>query len=128
MKTFSSGDWLVSKIEKKPSTRKPVPPFTTSTLQQEANRKLRLSARETMRCAQGLYERGFITYMRTDSVHLSEQATRAARECVSSMYGKEYLSNSPRQFNSTARNAQEAHEAIRPVSYTHLTLPTIFAV
>ena len=67
-----------------------------------------------MRCAQGLYERGFITYMRTDSVHLSEQATRAARECVSSMYGKEYLSVSPRQFNSTARNAQEAHEAIRP--------------
>ncbi len=114
LKTFSSEDWLVSKIEKKPSTRKPVPPFTTSTLQQEANRKLRLSARETMRCAQGLYERGFITYMRTDSVHLSEQATRAARECVSSMYGKEYLSNSPRQFNSTARNAQEAHEAIRP--------------
>ena len=79
MNIFSSGDWLVSKIEKKPSTRKPVPPFTTSTLQQEANRKLRLSARETMRCAQGLYERGFITYMRTDSVHLSEQATRAAR-------------------------------------------------
>ncbi len=114
LKTFSSEDWLVSKIEKKPSIRKPVPPFTTSTLQQEANRKLRLSARETMRCAQGLYERGFITYMRTDSVHLSEQATRAARECVSSMYGKEYLSNSPRQFNSTARNAQEAHEAIRP--------------
>ena len=114
LKTFSSEDWLVSKIEKKPSTRKPVPPFTTSTLQQEANRKLRLSARETMRCAQGLYERGFITYMRTDSVHLSEQATRAARECVSSMYGKEYLSYSPRQFNSTARNTQEAHEAIRP--------------
>ncbi len=117
LKTFSSEDWLVSKIEKKPSTRKPVPPFTTSTLQQEANRKLRLSARETMRCAQGLYERGFITYMRTDSVHLSEQATRAARECVSSMYGKEYLSNSPRQFNSTARNAQEAHEAIIPEAF-----------
>jgi len=114
LKTFSSEDWLVSKIEKKPSTRKPVPPFTTSTLQQEAYRKLRLSARETMRCAQGLYERGFITYMRTDSVHLSEHAIGAARESVSSKYGKEYLSNSPRQFNSTARNAQEAHEAIRP--------------
>ena len=67
-----------------------------------------------MRCAQVLYEKGFITYMRTDSVHLSEQAIRAARECVNSKYGKEYLSSSARQFNSNARNAQEAHEAIRP--------------
>ena len=114
LKAFSDQEWKVSRIEKKPTTRKPVPPFTTSTLQQEANRKLRLSARETMRCAQGLYERGFITYMRTDSVHLSQQAIRAARACVSSKYGDEYLSNSPRQFNSNARNAQEAHEAIRP--------------
>ena len=114
LKSLSKEKWKVLKIEKKPTTRKPVPPFTTSTLQQEANRKLRLSARDTMRCAQGLYERGFITYMRTDSVHLSEQAIRAARECVSSKYGKEYLSNSVRQFNSNARNAQEAHEAIRP--------------
>ena len=114
LKAFSEKPWKVLKIEKKPSIRKPVPPFTTSTLQQEANRKLRLSARETMRCAQGLYERGFITYMRTDSVHLSEQAIRASRECVSSKYGNKYLSNSPRQFSSNARNAQEAHEAIRP--------------
>tara|TARA_Y100001968_G_scaffold327084_1_gene371429 strand:+ start:1793 stop:4381 length:2589 start_codon:yes stop_codon:yes gene_type:complete len=114
LKAFSEKPWKVSKIEKKPSIRRPVPPFTTSTLQQEANRKLRLSARETMRCAQGLYERGFITYMRTDSVHLSEQAIRASRECVSSKYGNKYLSNSPRQFSSNARNAQEAHEAIRP--------------
>jgi len=91
-----------------------VAPFTTSTLQQEANRKLRLSARETMRAAQGLYERGFITYMRTDSVHLSEQAISAARSCVSAKYGKEFLSPSPRQFSTKARNAQEAHEAIRP--------------
>ena len=114
LKAFSEESWKVFKVEKKPSTRKPVAPFTTSTLQQEANRKLRLSARETMRCAQGLYERGFITYMRTDSVHLSEQAIKAARNCVSLKYGKEYLSNLPRTFNSNARNAQEAHEAIRP--------------
>ena len=106
--------WRVATVEEKPTVRKPVPPFTTSTLQQESNRKLRLSARETMRAAQGLYERGFITYMRTDSVHLSEQAISAARSCVNSKYGKDYLSPSPRQFTTKARNAQEAHEAIRP--------------
>jgi DNA topoisomerase-1 len=106
--------WRVAAVEEKPTVRKPVAPFTTSTLQQEANRKLRLSARETMRTAQGLYERGFITYMRTDSVHLSEQAISAARSCVSAKYGKDYLSPSPRQFSTKARNAQEAHEAIRP--------------
>ncbi|WP_094559828.1 type I DNA topoisomerase [Synechococcus sp. 8F6] len=106
--------WTVAEVEEKPTVRKPVPPFTTSTLQQEANRKLRLSARETMRTAQGLYERGFITYMRTDSVHLSDQAINAARSCVGAKYGKDYLSPSPRQFSTKARNAQEAHEAIRP--------------
>ncbi|QNI99480.1 DNA topoisomerase I/ omega subunit [Synechococcus sp. A15-62] len=109
-----SSAWTVDAVEEKPTVRKPVPPFTTSTLQQEANRKLRLSARETMRCAQGLYERGFITYMRTDSVHLSDQAINASRNCVESLYGKEYLSKGPRQFSTKARNAQEAHEAIRP--------------
>tara|TARA_Y100001935_G_scaffold218158_1_gene190798 strand:+ start:1685 stop:4303 length:2619 start_codon:yes stop_codon:yes gene_type:complete len=107
-------DWKVSKIEEKPTIRRPVPPFTTSTLQQEANRKLRLSARDTMRCAQSLYERGFITYMRTDSVHLSQQAISASRDCVLTKYGKKYLSETPRQFSSKAINAQEAHEAIRP--------------
>ena len=112
--SLSKEVWRVDKIEQKPSIRRPVPPFTTSTLQQESNRKLRLSARETMRCAQGLYERGFITYMRTDSVHLSEQAINAARDCVQLKYGKEYLSDKPRQFSSKAINAQEAHEAIRP--------------
>ncbi len=106
--------WTVEKVEEKPTIRKPVPPFTTSTLQQEANRKLRLSARETMRCAQGLYERGFITYMRTDSVHLSDQAVNAARSCVGLLYGDTFLSKTPRQFTTKARNAQEAHEAIRP--------------
>jgi DNA topoisomerase-1 len=109
-----AGPWRVAAVEEKPTVRKPVAPFTTSTLQQEANRKLRLSARETMRTAQGLYERGFITYMRTDSVHLSEQAIGAARSCVEAKYGKDYLSPSPRQFSTKARNAQEAHEAIRP--------------
>ena len=106
--------WRVAAVEEKPTVRKPVAPFTTSTLQQEANRKLRLSARETMRTAQGLYERGFITYMRTDSVHLSDQAINAARSCVEAKYGKSFLSPSPRQFSTKARNAQEAHEAIRP--------------
>ena len=106
--------WEVNKIEKKPTTRRPVPPFTTSTLQQESNRKLRLSARETMRCAQGLYERGYITYMRTDSVHLSQQAIDASRQCVLKKYGSQYLSENPRQYNANAINAQEAHEAIRP--------------
>jgi DNA topoisomerase-1 len=114
VETVRSSPWLVEAVEEKPTVRKPVPPFTTSTLQQEANRKLRLSARETMRCAQGLYERGFITYMRTDSVHLSDQAISAARSCVESRYGKDYLSKAPRQFSTKSRNAQEAHEAIRP--------------
>ena len=114
LESISGMNWNVEKIEKKPTIRKPVPPFTTSTLQQEANRKLRLSARETMRCAQSLYERGFITYMRTDSVHLSQQAISASRDCVLTKYGKKYLSDSPRQFSSKAINVQEAHEAIRP--------------
>jgi DNA topoisomerase-1 len=110
----ATAPWRVAAVEEKPTVRKPVAPFTTSTLQQEANRKLRLSARETMRTAQGLYERGFITYMRTDSVHLSEQAIGAARSCVKAKYGQDYLSPAPRQFSTKARNAQEAHEAIRP--------------
>jgi DNA topoisomerase-1 len=113
--------WTVDAVEEKPTVRKPVPPFTTSTLQQESNRKLRLSARETMRCAQGLYERGFITYMRTDSVHLSDQAISASRSCVQSLYGKDYLSPGPRQFSTKARNAQEAHEAIRPAGESFRT-------
>ena len=116
-----SGPWRVAAVEEKPTVRKPVPPFTTSTLQQESNRKLRLSARETMRTAQGLYEKGFITYMRTDSVHLSDQAIQASRACVAERYGKEYLSPAPRQFSTKARNAQEAHEAIRPAGESFRT-------
>ncbi|MEG4087660.1 type I DNA topoisomerase [Microcoleus sp. POL10_C6] len=113
--------WTVTNLEERPVTRKPSPPFTTSTLQQEANRKLRLGARETMRIAQSLYERGFITYMRTDSVHLSEQALEAARSCVQELYGSEYLSPQPRKYTTKSKGAQEAHEAIRPAGSTFRT-------
>ncbi len=113
--------WTVAGLEERSATRKPSPPFTTSTLQQEANRKLSLSARDTMRTAQGLYERGFITYMRTDSVHLSQQAIAAARSCVQNMYGEDYLSPSPRQYSTKSKGAQEAHEAIRPAGGTFRT-------
>ncbi|MFN5513358.1 MAG: DNA topoisomerase, partial [Cyanobacteriota bacterium] len=102
--------------------RRPYPPFTTSTLQQEANRKLGLSARDTMRTAQKLYEEGFITYMRTDSVHLSEQAITAARQCIQQMYGAEYLSPKPKQYTTKSKGAQEAHEAIRPAG-TEFRIP-----
>jgi DNA topoisomerase-1 len=111
---LSDQQWTVKQVEERPTTRKPSPPFTTSTLQQESNRKLKISARDTMRTAQSLYENGYITYMRTDSVHLSEQAISAARNCVTEKYGKEYLSPKPRQYSTKSKGAQEAHEAIRP--------------
>jgi DNA topoisomerase I len=111
---LQSGRWEVTETEDKPTVRRPYPPFTTSTLQQEANRKLRLSARETMRVAQRLYEEGYITYMRTDSVHLSAQAIEAARKRIRKYYGENFLSPQPRQFTTRAKGAQEAHEAIRP--------------
>jgi len=113
--------WNVTEIEERPVTRKPAPPFTTSTLQQESNRKLRLSARDTMRIAQNLYEQGYITYMRTDSVHLSDQAIAAARSCVEKLYGQQYLSPQPRQYTTKSKGAQEAHEAIRPAGSTFRT-------
>lgn len=113
--------WTVSDLDERPVTRKPSPPFTTSTLQQESNRKLRLSARDTMRTAQSLYEQGYITYMRTDSVHLSSQAIQAARECVEKLYGKEFLSDKPRQYTTKSKGAQEAHEAIRPAGSSFRT-------
>jgi DNA topoisomerase-1 len=113
--------WSVSNLEERPVTRKPSPPFTTSTLQQEANRKLGLSARDTMRVAQNLYEQGYITYMRTDSVNLSQQAIAAARSCVEQMYGTQYLSPEPRQYTTKAKGAQEAHEAIRPAGSSFRT-------
>lgn len=113
--------WTVTGLEERASTRKPSPPFTTSTLQQESNRKLRLSARDTMRTAQSLYEQGYITYMRTDSVNLSQQAIAAARECVQNMYGSDYLSPEPRRYSTKSKGAQEAHEAIRPAGSTFRT-------
>ncbi|NJO60464.1 MAG: type I DNA topoisomerase [Richelia sp. RM2_1_2] len=113
--------WEVTNLEERPVTRKPAPPFTTSTLQQESNRKLRLSARDTMRVAQSLYEQGYITYMRTDSVHLSEQAITAARDCVQKLYGKEFLSPQIRQYTTKSKGAQEAHEAIRPAGSSFRT-------
>lgn len=113
--------WTVATAEEKPFTRRPAPPFITSTLQQEANRKLRLTARDAMRVAQKLYEEGFITYMRTDSVHLSKQALTAARECVERLYGDKYLPDRPRSY-ATSSSAQEAHEAIRPAG-SHFKTP-----
>ncbi len=113
--------WSVTDIEERPVTRKPSPPFTTSTLQQESNRKLRLSARDTMRVAQNLYEQGYITYMRTDSVHLSDQAIATARSSVEKLYGQQYLSPQPRQYTTKSKGAQEAHEAIRPAGSTFRT-------
>ncbi|MBD2520524.1 type I DNA topoisomerase [Nostoc sp. FACHB-973] len=118
---LSGKTWSVSDIEERPVTRKPAPPFTTSTLQQESNRKLRLSARDTMRIAQNLYEQGYITYMRTDSVHLSDQAIAAARSCVEKLYGQQYLSPQPRQYTTKSKGAQEAHEAIRPAGSSFRT-------
>ncbi len=104
----------VASVAEKPYTRRPSAPFTTSTLQQEASRKLRLSSRETMRAAQRLYEDGFITYMRTDSVTLSESALTAARAQARDLYGAEYVPDAPRRYAGKAKGAQEAHEAIRP--------------
>ncbi|WP_432757818.1 type I DNA topoisomerase [Saccharopolyspora erythraea] len=111
----------VSSVEEKPYTRKPYAPFMTSTLQQEASRKLRFSADRTMRTAQRLYENGYITYMRTDSTTLSETAITAARNQARDLYGDEYLSPQPRQYNRKVKNAQEAHEAIRPAGESFRT-------
>ena len=104
----------VTSVESKPSTRRPAAPFTTSTLQQEASRKLRMSAKQTMDTAQSLYQDGHITYMRTDSPTLSSQAISAARKQAAEMFGSELVADSPRVYTGKSKNAQEAHEAIRP--------------
>ena len=111
----------VASVEEKPYTRRPYPPFMTSTLQQEAGRKLRFSAERTMSIAQRLYENGYITYMRTDSTTLSESAINAARTQARQLYGEEYVYPSPRQYTRKVKNAQEAHEAIRPAGDTFAT-------
>ena len=110
----TAGAVSVASLEPKPYTRRPAAPFTTSTLQQEAGRKLRYSAQQTMSVAQGLYENGYITYMRTDSVTLSGQAISAARSQASEMFGASSIPDAPRTYKGKSKNAQEAHEAIRP--------------
>ncbi len=114
---LNRADFSVKSLEDKPYTSKPYPPFTTSTLQQEANRKLRFTARRTMQAAQSLYENGHITYMRTDSTNLAKEAIDAARELVLGEYGKEFLPDQPRTYQTKVKNAQEAHEAIRPAGH-----------
>ncbi len=108
----------VVKVEPKPYTRRPAAPFTTSTLQQEAGRKLRFSASQTMSIAQGLYENGHITYMRTDSVSLSSQALNAARAAATALYGAQSVPSEPRLYKGKSKNSQEAHEAVRPAGDT----------
>ncbi|WP_159573159.1 type I DNA topoisomerase [Curtobacterium sp. 18060] len=116
-----AGDATVRSVDSKPYTRRPAAPFTTSTLQQEAARKLRLSPRQTARAAQTLYENGYITYIRTDSVSLSKQAIDAARKQAADLYGAATVPDKPRLYASKSKNAQEAHEAIRPSGDTFRT-------
>ncbi|VAZ86257.1 DNA topoisomerase 1 [Mycobacterium persicum] len=118
---LDGGQLTVASAEEKPYTRRPYPPFMTSTLQQEAGRKLRFSAERTMSIAQRLYENGYITYMRTDSTTLSESAINAARTQARQLYGEEYVAAAPRQYTRKVKNAQEAHEAIRPAGETFAT-------
>lgn len=114
---FENAEWSVESVEKKPAKSSPYAPFITSTLQMEANRKLGFSSKQTMMVAQKLYENGYITYMRTDSISLSHEAISAARNLIEKEYGEKYLPPSPRIFKSKVKNAQEAHEAIRPAGH-----------
>ena len=118
VKSLDSHDWKVTHLETKPQTQNPYPPFITSTLQQEGIRKLRMNSTQIMRVAQWLYENGYITYMRTDSIHLSAEALNGARSVIETKYGKDYLPDKPRMYKSKSKNAQEAHEAIRPAGST----------
>jgi DNA topoisomerase-1 len=124
-RTLASGlegaDFTVKSLTEKPFRRSPAPPFMTSTLQQEAGRKLRFGSRRAMQVAQRLYEDGWITYMRTDSTTLSSQALAAARNQASALYGPEYVPSQPRRYERKVKNAQEAHEAIRPAGDTFRT-------
>ena len=114
-----AGAFRVAEVDTKPTRRNPYPPFTTSTLQQEAARKLGFAASHTMRVAQTLYEAGAITYMRTDGVQMDSSAISAARAAISSRYSGHYLPEKPRHYETKAKNAQEAHEAIRPTDFNH---------
>src|SRR5206468_7576296 len=113
----------VKSVERKPYRRSPYAPFRTTTLQQEASRKLGFSAKYTMSIAQRLYENGHITYMRTDSITLSQTAINAARTQARELYGAEYVPDAPRVYTSKVKNAQEAHEAIRPAGDRFRTPP-----
>ena len=124
-KELTSESWSIIDINEKPRTSNPKPPFTTSTLQQEAARKLRSSARQTMSTAQRLYENGFITYMRTDSTHLSDEAIEGARKIIQNNFGPEYLPDSPKQYKSKVKNIQEAHEAIRPAHKNFVSIKKV---
>lgn len=112
--TLTDADFKVAEVQRKPFTQKPSAPFITSTLQQDASRKLRFTAKRTMRTAQRLYENGYITYMRTDSTNLSEEAVKASRSQIETLFGKENLPDEPRVYSKKVKGAQEAHEAIRP--------------
>ncbi len=114
VQAIRSRDLSVTSVEAKPATRNPSPPFMTSTLQQEASRKFGMGARQTMSTAQRLYEAGLITYMRTDGIDMAPEAVAAARDAVKDRYGAEYVPSSPRNYKNKAKNAQEAHECIRP--------------
>ena len=120
-KALENSDFVVDSMETKPYHRRPLPPFTTSTLQQTAGNRLSMSSRQTMRAAQSLYENGYITYMRTDSVTLSKEAIEAARSAARAAFGDEYVSQSPKQYATTSAGAQEAHECIRPAGARFLS-------
>ncbi|RBI86580.1 type I DNA topoisomerase [Rhodosalinus halophilus] len=118
VQAVTSRDLTVTSVEAKPASRNPAPPFMTSTLQQEASRKFGMGARQTMSAAQRLYEAGHITYMRTDGIDMAPEAVHAARDAIRDRFGKEYVPGSPRMYKNKAKNAQEAHECIRPTDMT----------
>ncbi|KMW59535.1 DNA topoisomerase I [Candidatus Rhodobacter oscarellae] len=118
VQAIQSRDLTVNSVEAKPAARNPSPPFMTSTLQQEASRKFGFGARQTMSTAQRLYEAGHITYMRTDGIDMAPEAVHAARDAIKDRYGAEYVPSSPRMYKNKAKNAQEAHECIRPTDMT----------
>ncbi len=118
VQAIDSRDLSVKSVEAKPASRNPSAPFMTSTLQQEASRKFGMGARQTMSAAQRLYEAGYITYMRTDGIDMAPEAVMAARDAIKDRYGEEYVSKSPRMYKNKAKNAQEAHECIRPTDMT----------
>ena len=118
VQAIESRDLTITSVEAKPASRNPSAPFMTSTLQQEASRKFGMGARQTMSAAQRLYEAGYITYMRTDGIDMAPEAVMAARDAIKDRYGDEYVSKSPRMYKNKAKNAQEAHECIRPTDMT----------